>query len=104
MILSTKRDVVVTIEDDIQQMQDGFLTTHEPNSGTPTNKLPLMWCQCSLDGANITAVHVHDGGSPPFELNVSSNDENTEAFLTACILDGDVRFESNRNLDHQEHC
>ncbi|MCZ8486538.1 hypothetical protein O9993_17980 [Vibrio lentus] len=42
MILSTKRDVVVTIEDDIQQMQDGFLTTHEPNSGTPTNKLPLM--------------------------------------------------------------
>ncbi|PTO52282.1 hypothetical protein CWN94_18040 [Vibrio splendidus] len=98
---STKRDVVVTIEDDIQQMQDGFLTITEPNSGTPTTTTVDVMPITSADGANITQF-TYDGGSPiTLNQNISGEQEFTftegSLFVT---LSGDVRFEPNRNLDH----
>ncbi|MFA0145237.1 retention module-containing protein [Vibrio lentus] len=98
---STKRDVVVTIEDDIQQMQDGFLTITEPNSGTPTTTTVDVMPIPSADGATITQF-TYDGGSP-FTLNQSISGEQEFVFTEGSLfvtLDGDVRFEPNRNLDH----
>ncbi|MCC5515574.1 retention module-containing protein [Vibrio splendidus] len=98
---STKRDVVVTIEDDIQQMQDGFLTITEPNSGTPTTATVDVMPIPSADGANITQF-TYDGGSP-ITLNQNISGEQEFVFTEGSLfvtLDGDVRFEPNRNLDH----
>ncbi|PTO67017.1 retention module-containing protein [Vibrio splendidus] len=98
---STKRDVVVTIEDDIQQMQDGFLTITEPNSGTPTTTTVDVMPIPSADGATITQF-TYDGGSP-ITLNQSISGEQEFVFTEGSLfvtLDGDVRFEPNRNLDH----
>ncbi|MEZ8732123.1 cadherin-like domain-containing protein, partial [Vibrio splendidus] len=98
---STKRDVVVTIEDDIQQMQDGFLTITEPNSGTPTTTTVDVMPIPSADGANITQF-TYDGGSP-ITLNQNISGEQEFVFTEGSLfvtLDGDVRFEPNRNLDH----
>ncbi|WP_372166271.1 cadherin-like domain-containing protein [Vibrio lentus] len=98
---STKRDVVVTIEDDIQQMQDGFLTITEPNSGTPTTTTVDVMPIPSADGANITQF-TYDGGSP-ITLNPNISGEQEFVFTEGSLfvtLDGDVRFEPNRNLDH----
>ena len=98
---STKRDVVVTIEDDIQQMQDGFLTITEPNSGSPTTATVDVMPIPSADGANITQF-TYDGGSP-ITLNQNNNGEQEFVFTEGSLfvtLAGDVRFEPNRNLDH----
>ncbi|PTQ01344.1 retention module-containing protein [Vibrio splendidus] len=98
---STKRDVVVTIEDDLQQMQDGFLTITEPNSGTPTTTTVDVMPIPSADGANITQF-TYDGGSP-ITLNQNISGEQEFVFTEGSLfvtLDGDVRFEPNRNLDH----
>ncbi|PTP46422.1 retention module-containing protein [Vibrio splendidus] len=98
---STKRDVVVTIEDDIQQMQDGFLTITEQNSGTPTTTTVDVMPIPSADGANITQF-TYDGGSP-ITLNQNISGEQEFVFTEGSLfvtLDGDVRFEPNRNLDH----
>ncbi|MEZ9288870.1 retention module-containing protein [Vibrio lentus] len=98
---STKRDVVVTIEDDIQKMQDGFLTITEPNSGTPTTTTVDVMPIPSADGANITQF-TYDGGSP-ITLNQNISGEQEFVFTEGSLfvtLDGDVRFEPNRNLDH----
>ncbi|MEZ9159462.1 retention module-containing protein [Vibrio lentus] len=98
---STKRDVVVTIEDDIQQMQDGFLTITEPNSGTPTTTTVDVMPIPSADGATITQF-TYDGSSA-ITLNQSISGEQEFVFTEGSLfvtLDGDVRFEPNRNLDH----
>ncbi|MDP2590263.1 retention module-containing protein [Vibrio splendidus] len=98
---STKRDVVVTIEDDIQQMQDGFLTITEPNSGTSTTTTVDVMPIPSADGANITQF-TYDGSSA-ITLNQSISGEQEFVFTEGSLfvtLDGDVRFEPNRNLDH----
>ncbi|UQV20462.1 retention module-containing protein [Vibrio sp. J383] len=98
---STKRDVVVTIEDDIQQMQDGFLTITEPNSGTPTTSTVDVMPIPSADGATITQF-TYDGSSP-ITLNQSISGDQEFVFTEGSLfvtLDGDVRFEPNRNLDH----
>ncbi|MEZ8574254.1 retention module-containing protein [Vibrio splendidus] len=98
---STKRDVVVTIEDDLQQMQDGFLTITEPSSGTPTTATVDVMPIPSADGANITQF-TYDGGSP-ITLNQNISGEQEFVFTEGSLfvtLDGDVRFEPNRNLDH----
>ena len=98
---STKRDVVVTIEDDIQQMQDGFLTITEPNTGSPTTVTVDVMPIPSADGANITQF-TYDGGSP-ITLNQNNNGEQEFVFTEGSLfvtLAGDVRFEPNRNLDH----
>ncbi|MBY7732207.1 retention module-containing protein [Vibrio splendidus] len=98
---STKRDVVVTIEDDLQKMQDGFLTITEPNTGAPTTATVDVMPIPSADGANITQF-TYDGGSP-ITLNQNINGEQEFVFTEGSLfvtLDGDVRFEPNRNLDH----
>ncbi|PMH01776.1 retention module-containing protein [Vibrio lentus] len=98
---STKRDVVVTIEDDLQQMQDGSLTITEPNTGTPTTTTVDVLPIPSADGANITQF-TYDGSSP-ITLNQNISGEQEFVFTEGSLfvtLDGDVRFEPNRNLDH----
>ncbi|PMH30785.1 hypothetical protein BCU71_15260 [Vibrio lentus] len=98
---STKRDVVVTIEDDLQQMQDGFLTITEPNTGTPTTATVDVMPIPSADGANITQF-TYDGSSA-ITLNQSISGEQEFVFTEGSLfvtLGGDVRFEPNRNLDH----
>ncbi|CDT88586.1 Conserved hypothetical protein; putative hemolysin-type calcium-binding region [Vibrio coralliirubri] len=98
---STRRDVVVTIEDDIQQMQDGVLTITEPSSGTPTTATVDVMPLPSADGATITEFTYDGGLSISLDQTVTGEQEFTftegSLFVT---LDGDVRFEPNRNLDH----
>ncbi|CAK1701617.1 Cadherin-like domain-containing protein [Vibrio crassostreae] len=98
---SVKRDVVVTIQDDLQQMQDGTLTITEPNTGTPTTSTVDVLPTQSADGATITQF-TYDGGSA-ITLNQSISGEQEFVFTEGSLfvtLDGDVRFEPNRNLDH----
>ncbi|CAK1928202.1 T1SS-143 domain-containing protein [Vibrio crassostreae] len=98
---SVKRDVVVTIQDDLQQMQDGTLTITEPNNGTPTTSTVDVLPTPSADGATITQF-TYDGGSA-ITLDQSISGEQEFVFTEGSLfvtLDGDVRFEPNRNLDH----
>ncbi|CAH6852129.1 Retention module-containing protein [Vibrio chagasii] len=98
---SVKRDVVVTIQDDLQQMQDGTLTITEPNTGTPTTSTVDVLPTQSADGATITQF-TYDGGSA-ITLNQNISGEQEFVFTEGSLfvtLDGDVRFEPNRNLDH----
>ncbi|MGI9874879.1 retention module-containing protein [Vibrio chagasii] len=98
---SVKRDVVVTIQDDLQQMQDGTLTITEPNTGTPTTSTVDVLPTPSADGATITQF-TYDGGSA-ITLDQSISGEQEFVFTEGSLfvtLDGDVRFEPNRNLDH----
>ncbi|NOH32501.1 retention module-containing protein [Vibrio chagasii] len=98
---SVKRDVVVTIQDDLQQMQDGTLTITEPNTGTPTTSTIDVLPTPSADGATITQF-TYDGGSA-ITLDQSISGEQEFVFTEGSLfvtLDGDVRFEPNRNLDH----
>ncbi len=97
---STKRDVVVTIEDDLQQMQDGSLTITEPNT-TPTTttveRAANTKCRLAriLRSSRMTVVLHH--------LNQNISGEQEFVFTEGSLfvtLDGDVRFEPNRNLDH----
>ncbi|MEZ9564333.1 retention module-containing protein [Vibrio artabrorum] len=98
---SVKRDVMVTIQDDIQQMQDGTLTITEPNSGSPTTATVDVMPLPSADGATITQFTF--GGGPAITLDQTNNGEQEFTFTEGSLfvtLSGDVRFEPNRNLDH----
>ncbi|WP_019821907.1 retention module-containing protein [Vibrio splendidus] len=98
---SVKRDVMVTIQDDIQQMQDGTLSITEPNTGTPTTATVDVMPTPSADGATITQF-TYDGGSA-ITLNQNISGEQEFVFTEGSLfvtLSGDVRFEPNRNLDH----
>ncbi|MDK9797210.1 cadherin-like domain-containing protein, partial [Vibrio sp. D449a] len=98
---SARRDIVVTIEDDIQQMQDGILAITEPTSGTPTTATVDVMPLPSADGATITEF-TYDGGLA-ISLNQNIVGEQEFTFTEGSLfvtLDGDVRFEPNRNLDH----
>ncbi|WP_428805219.1 retention module-containing protein [Vibrio satsumensis] len=98
---SVKRDVVVIIQDDLQQMQDGTLTITEPNTGTPTTSTVDVLPTPSADGATITQFTYDGGAAITLNQNISGEQEFvfTEGSLFV-TLDGDVRFEPNRNLDH----
>ncbi|QPK04435.1 retention module-containing protein [Vibrio kanaloae] len=98
---SVKRDVVVTIQDDLQQMQDGTLSITEPNSGTPTTATVDVMPTPSADGATITQFTF--GGGSAITLDQTNNGEQEFTFTEGSLfvtLSGDVRFEPNRNLDH----
>ncbi|WP_146448323.1 retention module-containing protein [Vibrio kanaloae] len=98
---SVKRDVMVTIQDDIQQMQDGTLSITEPNSGTPTTATVDVMPTPSADGATITQFTF--GGGSAITLDQTNNGEQEFTFTEGSLfvtLSGDVRFEPNRNLDH----
>ncbi|MEZ8307028.1 hypothetical protein AB6C61_25035, partial [Vibrio splendidus] len=92
----------VTIGDDVQIMQDGTLDIIEPNlaDGTiTTNTIDVMPNQ-SADGATITQF-TYDGQLRTLDQNDTSEQQFsfTEGKLYI-TLEGEVRFEPNRNLDH----
>ncbi|MEZ8689380.1 retention module-containing protein, partial [Vibrio splendidus] len=92
----------VTIGDDVQIMQDGTLDITEPNlaDGTiTTNTIDVMPNQ-SADGATITQF-TYDGQLRTLDQNDTGEQQFSftegELFIT---LEGEVRFEPNRDLDH----
>ncbi|MEZ8643015.1 hypothetical protein AB6D55_23825, partial [Vibrio splendidus] len=92
----------VTIGDDVQIMQDGALDITEPNlaDGTiTTNTIDVMPAQ-SADGATITQF-TYDGQLRTLDQNDTGEQQFSftegELFIT---LEGEVRFEPNRDLDH----
>ncbi|WP_032545990.1 hypothetical protein, partial [Vibrio cyclitrophicus] len=92
----------VTIGDDVQIMQDGTLDIVEPNlaDGTiTTNTIDVMPNQ-SADGATITQF-TYDGVVNTLDQSISGEQQFSftegELFIT---LEGEVRFEPNRDLDH----
>nr|NOJ15863.1 hypothetical protein [Vibrio splendidus] len=93
----------VTIGDDVQIMQDGTFDITEPNlaDGTvSTNTIDVMPEQ-SADGATITQF-TYDGGTAT-TLDQNDNGEQQFSFTEGELfitLEGEVRFEPNRNLDH----
>ena len=92
----------VTIGDDVQIVQDGTLDIAEPNlaDGTvSTNTIDVMPNQ-SADGATITQF-TYDGQVRT--LDQTDNGEQQFSFTEGELfitLEGEVRFEPNRNLDH----
>ncbi|WP_032550033.1 T1SS-143 repeat domain-containing protein, partial [Vibrio cyclitrophicus] len=91
----------VTIGDDVQIMQGGTLDITEPNlaDGTITTNTIDVMPEQSADGATITqftydgqvrTLDQTDNGEQQFSFSEG------ELFIT---LQGDVRFEPNRNLD-----
>ncbi|MEZ9543597.1 hypothetical protein AB4209_16815, partial [Vibrio sp. 10N.286.48.C11] len=93
----------VTIGDDVQIMQDGTLDITEPNlaDGTTTTSTIDVMPEQSADGATITEF-TYDGGTP---LTLDQADTGEQEFIFTegslfITLEGDVRFEPNRNLDH----
>ncbi|MEZ9544625.1 hypothetical protein AB4209_22210, partial [Vibrio sp. 10N.286.48.C11] len=94
----------VTIGDDVQIMQDGTLDITEPNlaDGTITTSTIDVMPEQSADGATITEF-TYDGGTP---LTLDQTDTGEQEFIFTegslfITLEGDVRFEPNRNLDHE---
>ncbi|MEZ9394009.1 hypothetical protein AB4222_19105, partial [Vibrio splendidus] len=93
----------VTMGDDVQIMQDGTFDITEPNlaDGTvSTNTIDVMPEQ-SADGATITQF-TYDGGTA-ITLDQNDNGEQQFSFTEGELfitLEGEVRFEPNRNLDH----
>ncbi|MDH6028078.1 hypothetical protein, partial [Vibrio splendidus] len=92
----------VTIGDDVQIMQGGTLDITEPNlaDGTITTNTIDVMPEQSADGATITQF-TYDGQVRT--LDQSDNGEQQFSFTEGELfitLQGDVRFEPNRNLDH----
>ncbi|PTQ16034.1 hypothetical protein CWO24_24310, partial [Vibrio sp. 10N.286.46.E10] len=98
--------LAVTITDDIQVMVDGAFTIEEPTvadlaAGTPTTTTVNVLDLEGADGTTITQIN-YDNGTV-FTLDQSNTGE--QKFVVAegslyVTLQGDVRFEPNRNLDH----
>ncbi|MEZ9417277.1 hypothetical protein AB4189_24455, partial [Vibrio sp. 10N.286.49.E1] len=92
----------VTIGDDVQIMQDGTLDIIEPNlaDGTVTTSTIDVMPNQSADGATITQF-TYDGQLRTLDQNDNGEQQFSftegELFIT---LEGEVRFEPNRNLDH----
>ncbi|MEF1229854.1 hypothetical protein QTO02_20595, partial [Vibrio fortis] len=94
----------VTIGDDVQIMANGTLNITEPNlaDGTvTTNTIDVMTAQ-SADGAVITQV-TYDGGAAQ-TLDPTITGEQKFSFTEGDLyvtIEGNVRFEPNRDLDHE---
>ncbi|WP_048613925.1 T1SS-143 repeat domain-containing protein, partial [Vibrio coralliirubri] len=89
--------------DDVQIMQDGTLDITEPNlaDGTITTSTIDVMPEQSADGATITEF-TYDGGT---SLTLDQADTGEQEFIFTegslfITLEGEVRFEPNRNLDH----
>ncbi len=82
-------------------MQSGALNITEPTTGTPTSTVFDVMPAQSADGATVTKFTY---GSQPEESLVQTNTGEQEFVFTEgslfINLEGDVRFEPNRNLDH----
>ncbi|MEZ8567129.1 retention module-containing protein, partial [Vibrio cyclitrophicus] len=93
----------VTIGDDVQIMQGGTLDITEPNiaDGTITTNTIDVMPEQSADGATITQF-TYDGGTV-ITLDQNDNGEQQFSFTEGELfitIEGEVRFEPNRNLDH----
>ncbi|MFA0006282.1 hypothetical protein AB4422_23270, partial [Vibrio splendidus] len=103
---SVMSPLTVTIEDDVQGMSNGILNIEEPTvadlaAGVVTTTTIDVMPERSADGATITEF-TYDGGTP---LTLDQNDTGEQEFIFTegslfITLEGDVRFEPNRNLDH----
>ncbi|MEF1230413.1 hypothetical protein QTO02_23550, partial [Vibrio fortis] len=95
----------VTIGDDVQIMANGALDITEPNLAdgvVTTNTIDVMTAQ-SADGAVITQF-TYDGGSAQ-TLDPTITGEQEFIFTEGSVfvsIEGNVRFEPNRNLDHED--
>ncbi|MEZ9856136.1 hypothetical protein AB4347_19255, partial [Vibrio breoganii] len=95
----------VTIGDDAQIMANGTLGITEPNlaDGTvTTNTIDVMTAQ-SADGAVITQF-TYDGGTAQI-LDPTITGEQKFTFTEGDVfvtIEGNVRFEPNRDLDHED--
>ena len=98
--------LAVTITDDIQVMVNDSLTIEEPTvadlaAGTPTTATVNVLDEEGADGATITQF-IYDGGAV---LTLDQSDTGEQKFVVAdgtlyITLQGDIRFEPSRNLDH----
>ncbi|MFA0265177.1 hypothetical protein AB4497_22345, partial [Vibrio cyclitrophicus] len=92
----------VTIGDDVQIMQDGTLDIVEPNlaDGTVTTSIFDVMPNQSADGVTVTQF-TYDGQLRTLDQNDNGEQQFSftegELFIT---LQGEVRFEPNRNLNH----
>ena len=103
---SVMSPLAVTITDDIQVMVNDSLTIEEPTVadlalGTPTTSIVNVLDEEGADGTTITQF-TYDGGAV---LTLDQNDTGEQKFVVAdgslyITLQGDIRFEPNRNLDH----
>ena len=94
----------VTIGDDVQIMANGTLGIAEPNlaDGTvTTNTIDVMTAQ-SADGAVITQFTYDGGTAQTLDPTITGEQKFTftegDVFVT---IEGNVRFEPNRDLDHE---
>ncbi|MEF1231371.1 hypothetical protein QTO02_28550, partial [Vibrio fortis] len=104
---SAMSPLTVTIEDDVQGMSNGILTIEEPTvadlaAGVVTTTTIDVMPEQSADGATITQF-TYDGGTP---LLLDQTDTGEQEFIFTegslfITLEGDVRFEPSRNLDHE---
>ncbi|WP_141677156.1 hypothetical protein, partial [Vibrio cyclitrophicus] len=89
--------------DDVQIMQDGKLGIVEPNlaNGTVTTIIFDVMPNQSADGATVTQF-TYDGQLRTLDQNENGEQQFSftegELFIT---LQGEVRFEPNRDLDHR---
>ncbi|MEZ9582692.1 hypothetical protein AB4230_10440, partial [Vibrio cyclitrophicus] len=92
----------VTIGDDVQIVQDGTLDIIEPNlaDGTVTTSTIDVMPNQSADGATVTQF-TYDGQLRTLDQNDTGEQQFsfTEGKLYI-TLEGEVRFEPNRDLDH----
>ncbi|MFL9793428.1 retention module-containing protein [Vibrio cyclitrophicus] len=103
---SVMSPLAVTITDDIQVMVNDSLTIEEPTvadlaAGTPTTPIVNVLDEEGADGTTITQF-TYDGGAV---LTLDQNDTGEQKFVVAdgslyITLQGDIRFEPSRNLDH----
>ncbi|MEF1229274.1 hypothetical protein QTO02_17490, partial [Vibrio fortis] len=104
---SAMSPLTVTIEDDVQGMSNGALTIEEPTvadlaAGVVTTTTIDVMPEQSADGATITQFTY--GGGTPLLLDQTDTGEQEFIFTEGSLfitLEGDVRFEPNRNLNHE---
>ncbi|MEF1183499.1 cadherin-like domain-containing protein [Vibrio sinaloensis] len=99
---SVQADLDITITDDVQLMQNGSWTITEPNQGeNPTTATIDVMPGHSADGATITEFKFGDNPTQQLDQNVTGEQkfdyQEGSLYIT---LDGEMRFEPNRDLDH----
>ncbi|KHA59502.1 type I secretion protein [Vibrio variabilis] len=100
---SAKANLDITITDDVQQMQNGSWTVTEPNQGeNPTTATFDVMPAHSADGATITEFKFGDNPTQQLDQTVTGEQKfdypEGSLYIT---LDGEIRFEPNRDLDHE---
>ncbi|OIQ26537.1 retention module-containing protein [uncultured Vibrio sp.] len=106
---SVMKPLLVTIEDDLQTMSGDSLTITEPSLAdsnaaiAPSTETVNVFETPSADGATITQFS-YDGGDA-VDLNPSITTEqafNVDEGTLYLTIAGDVRFETNRDLNHSD--